>query len=552
VTMLGTLRSRLSRRDDLSTRLAALETAVDAARGRLDPALIRDADETLTRAHGRIRLSPEHTIVALAGATGSGKSSLFNRLCGLELAAVGVRRPTTSWTLACSWGPGAGDVLDWLGVPARHQVDRASALDVVAPEPDLQGLVLLDLPDHDSTEVSHHLEVERLVRLADVLVWVLDPQKYADAAVHERFLRPLASHRDVMIAVFNHIDELGSIAAAEAVADARRLLAADGLGALRLIATSATRGDGVSELRSELAKRVEQKRSSHVRVSADIDNVARRLMSATGSGEPTALSGKQRAELVDACAGAAGVPVVVAAVEEALRMRASQATGWPPTRWLSRLRPDPLRRLHLRPGMTLGTGSDVPVARSSLPSPTPVQRARVGTAVRRTADVVGASLPPAWETSLRAASVARLAGVTDALDKAVATVQLADERAPRWWSWVRALQWLLLLGAVLGACWLAALAGISYLGLPPPGDPTWLSLPVPTWLLLGGLLLGFALAATSRAVGRASARRRARRADVRLRSSVADVVDELVLGPIQVEIDAYLTCRRGLAQALKR
>jgi hypothetical protein len=25
-----------------------------------------------------------------------------------------------------------------------------------------------------------------------------------------------------------------------------------------------------------------------------------------------------------------------------------------------------------------------------------------------------------------------------------------------------------------------------------------------------------------------------------------------VLGPIQVEIDAYLTCRRGLAQALKR
>jgi GTP-binding protein EngB required for normal cell division len=550
--MLGTLRSRLSRRNDLSSRLAALETALDAARGRLDPALIRDAEETLARAHGRIRLSPEHTIVALAGATGSGKSSLFNRLCGLELAAVGVRRPTTSWTLACSWGPGAEDVLDWLGVPARHQVDRASALDAVAPEPDLQGLVLLDLPDHDSTEVSHHLEVERLVRLADVLVWVLDPQKYADAAIHERFLRPLASHRDVMIAVFNHIDELGSIAAAEAVADARRLLAADGLGALPLIATSAKRGDGVSELRSELVRRVEQKRSSQARVSADIDSVARRLLTATGSGEPTSLSGKQRAELVDACAGAAGVPVVVAAVEESLRIRASQATGWPPTRWLSRLKPDPLRRLHLRSGMTLGTASDVPVARSSLPSPTPVQRARVGTAVRRTAAVAGASLPPAWETALRAASVAGLADVTDALDRAVATVQLADDRPPRWWSGVRVLQWLLLLSAVLGAGWLAALAGISYLGLPPPGDPTWLSVPVPTWLLLGGLLLGFAVAAISRAVSRTSARRHARRADVRLRSSVAHVVDELVLGPIQVEIDAYLTCRRGLAQALKR
>jgi hypothetical protein len=57
-----------------------------------------------------------------------------------------------------------------------------------------EGVVLLDLPDHDSTEVSHHLEVDRLVQLADLLVWVLDPQKYADAAIHDRYLKPLASH----------------------------------------------------------------------------------------------------------------------------------------------------------------------------------------------------------------------------------------------------------------------------------------------------------------------------------------------------------------------
>ena len=29
----------------------------------------------------------------------------------------------------------------------------------------LDGLVLLYFPDHDSTEVSHHLEVERLVAM---------------------------------------------------------------------------------------------------------------------------------------------------------------------------------------------------------------------------------------------------------------------------------------------------------------------------------------------------------------------------------------------------
>ena len=52
--------------------------------------------------------------------------------------------------------------------------------------------MLLDLPDHDSTVAAHRLEVDRLVALVDVLVWVLDPQKYADAAIHERYLRPLA------------------------------------------------------------------------------------------------------------------------------------------------------------------------------------------------------------------------------------------------------------------------------------------------------------------------------------------------------------------------
>ena len=84
---------------------------------------------------------------------------------------------------------------------------------------DATGVVLLDLPDHDSTEVSHHLEVDRLVQLADLLVWVLDPQKYADAAIHDRYLAPLATHRDVMLVVLNHID---TVPGGPARVDARR------------------------------------------------------------------------------------------------------------------------------------------------------------------------------------------------------------------------------------------------------------------------------------------------------------------------------------------
>src|SRR5687767_13525967 len=182
---------------DVSARLDALSAAVEAARGRIDDEALASAAELAERASGRLLLSGEHTIVALAGATGSGKSSLFNRLTDLDLAGVGVRRPTTSWALACAWGPdGASELLEWMGIPPRHQVSRMSMLDPSAEAERLDGLILLDLPDHDSTEVEHHIEMDRLVRYADALVWVLDPQKYADAAIHDRYLRPLAAYRD--------------------------------------------------------------------------------------------------------------------------------------------------------------------------------------------------------------------------------------------------------------------------------------------------------------------------------------------------------------------
>lgn len=187
-------------KNDVARRLDGLTKAVEASRGRIESEILAPAEMLSDRAAERLKLSGDHTIVALAGATGSGKSSLFNSLTDLELAGVGVRRPTTSWALACAWGPdGAQGLLEWMGIPARHQVSRMSMLDHSAEDTKLDGLVLLDLPDHDSTEVSHHLEMDRLIKYADLLVWVLDPQKYADAAIHDRYIRPMASYADVKI-----------------------------------------------------------------------------------------------------------------------------------------------------------------------------------------------------------------------------------------------------------------------------------------------------------------------------------------------------------------
>ena len=535
---------------DVAVKVGGLEQAVSSARGRLDDGLVDDAAGVVERASARLRLSGEHTVVALAGSTGSGKSSAFNALAGLDLAAVGVRRPTTAWTMACAWGAtGAGELLDWLGVPKRHQVSHDSMLDNSREEPDLQGLVLLDLPDHDSTEVAHHVEVDRLVELGDMLVWVLDPQKYADAVVHDRYLKPLAAHKEILLVVLNHIDEVPTELRQSMIDDLSRLLKADGLDGVPVVATSARYGEGIPELKKVIAARVTAKKSTKARLLADVSSAAQRMQAVSGTTKPGDVARARKSELVDAFADAAGVPTVVRAVEKATKVRANRATGWPVTSWLSKLRPDPLKRLHLdlgRKGKNLTAGS-----RLSMPQATQVERARVDTAVRRVADDVSAELARPWAAAVREASVSLLPDLNDALDTAVSGTNLGVARTPIWWSAVRVLQWALILTALSGAVWLAGLALMGYLQLPASDAPDYEGFPVPTLMLLGAVAAGILLALLCRVLTGLSARSKARSADRRLRAAISEVTERLVIEPIEVEIDAYRATREGLAVALK-
>ena len=540
----------VTRGTDIGARIDGLDQATVAARGRLDDELVDDARTVVDRASGRLRLSADHTVVAIAGATGSGKSSTFNALTGLELSAVGVRRPTTSWATACVWGrEGADELLQWLGIPPRHQTTRDSMLDTVREDTALQGVVLLDLPDHDSTEVSHHLEVDRLVQLADLLVWVLDPQKYADAAIHDRYLAPLATHRGVMVVVLNHIDTVPEDRRQAMLDDVRRLLVADGLADVPVIALSAREGLGVTELRAEIAQRVSAKKMTRARLEADLKAVASRLEQASGSARSRDLPKDRVAALEDAFAEAAGVPVVVDAVERSTRLRAGRATGWPVTAWLSRFRPDPLKRLHLDLGADGRhlTGR----ARTSTPQATQIQRARVDTEVRALADDVSRDLARPWAEAVRHASVSRLPDLGDRLDRTLADTDLGVGRIPVWAGAVRFLQWLLILAAVGGAGWLATLAVLGYLQMPEPSTPDAGGFPVPTLLFVGGVALGIVLALVCRLLVRLTARRRAHAADHRLRAGVRAVAHELVVEPVEAELNAYATVRTGLARAIR-
>jgi hypothetical protein len=248
---------------------------------------------------------------------------------------------------------------------------------------------------------------------------------------------------------------------------------------------------------------------------------------------------------VASLAVAAGLPAVVAAVDAAHRHRGALAAGLPWIAWLRRLRPDPLRRLGLGP-------APQEEVRTSLPRATPVQRAQVDSAIRSLAEVTAGELPQPWPALARRTATAHEDALADRLDRAVAGADLRM-RPPAWWALARWLQRALALVTAAGAVWLAALAALGYLHL---GDvvptPDVEGIALPTALALGGLLAGLLLALLARLANGAGARRRARRARSALHARVATVADELVVAPLEAELEAHEALRRAIDAASSR
>ncbi|WP_254407296.1 YfjP family GTPase [Streptomyces sp. GMY02] len=510
----------------LRRRLDALGELLGLSRARLDGSLLAEAGRVLDEASARQRLSAHHTVVAIAGATGSGKSTLFNALAGVPISETGLRRPTTSAPIACMWSDGAAGLLDRLAIPGRLRRRPLAGGD---GDDQLQGLVLVDLPDHDSAMVHHREQVDRVLALVDAVIWVVDPEKYADAALHERYLRPLAGHAEITFVVLNQIDRLPGESADLVLDDLRRLLDEDGMAlgehgepGATVLALSALSGQGVGELRELLGRFVQERNAPARRLSADVDAAALRLRSAyVAKGRP-GLGERSREQFADRLAWAVGAVAAGEAAEREWLRNAGRACGTP---WLRLWRWYESRRM---PGYK-------PPRPPVVVEEELTARQRVEQAVRTVAEEASAGLPAPWANSVREAAARGARGLSEALDELAAKAAAPGGRPPRpaWWPAAVMAQAVMTLLQIFGGLWLVG----QIVGVLPPG------LIPPVLVMLAGIIGGPLVEWACSTAARAPARRYGQDAERRLREAAAGCGRARVLDPIAAELMRYREVR---------
>jgi len=174
----------------------------------------------MTRRQAALHYKQSHACpwVVFLGGTGTGKSTLFNAFCGKSISKTGVERPKTSGPIL--YAPTHCAVASGLAVTGINIEQR--------PEDQSEGgaatghsdrllvlthkqngdrpLVVVDTPDLDSVEGIHREIAEDFYLLADAVVFVASPEKYADE-MPCRFLAKVLEENRPLFFLLNKVQE---------------------------------------------------------------------------------------------------------------------------------------------------------------------------------------------------------------------------------------------------------------------------------------------------------------------------------------------------------
>jgi 50S ribosome-binding GTPase len=495
-----------------------------------------------TRDTARARLGFPSTayVLALAGGTGVGKSTLLNAIAGQNVSPASARRPTTS--VAVAWVPSSrgrelAGLLQWLGVTEVREHAGGALADVA----------VLDLPDFDSIALEHRERVDALLPRVDAVAWIVDPEKYKDHVMHRGYLSEFAPRIRRQIVVLNRSDLLAPGDAGRVAEDMRVQLRRDGAGDVDVLVTRAREGaGGIGELRAWLESGVEAKRVVAARVGAEAREAVRDLAAGAGvlGGTPAPLIEPARRERALSSVAKSALAVIdiaglerqaVAATRLAARRRGAGPFG------------------HLTSGIYRLTGR----ARAAADPAGFLQRwhlrGSLAPAVEPLRDLVTSKLPlvPA---SLRG-SLAALVAPAPLEDRLAQTIdqslvaEAAGFRVPgsALWPVIGAAQYVVTALLIFSALWFGSLFVIRDVPVGVVQVPYLGPVPTPVALLAGALLAGYVLATLLRLHAGWLGRRWAKRVGANVSREVGRRIGDDLL----VRLEQFEASRAALEKAVR-
>jgi energy-coupling factor transporter ATP-binding protein EcfA2 len=533
--------SGLGTSDALAGCLRATSDLVDAAE------ILGLSSAALAAAHAdgtrRVGFPGDAYVLALIGGTGVGKSSLLNALAGSMVSAASVRRPTTAEPIA--WVPRSerealAPLLEWLGVADIRSHDEVG----------LGPVAILDLPDVDSVATEHRRRVEGLLPRVDAVAWVTDPEKYADAVLHDQFLRSWLPRVARQVILVNKVDRVTSEDARRIQRDLEADLGRESRGVRRpevAVLLSSTAGEhGTDDLRAWLAAGVDAKAVVRARIAATLVATTRDLAREAGI-DPS----RQATPFLDEASRSNSIRAATAGVLRAVDLQGLEAQAIAATRASARSRgAGPLGRV--TSFVYRASGRETAVADPDRFLLRWRERGAIGPVVETIREALSApirsaspAVRPVLAGALEPAEVRR--GLERAVDRAIGGIGSLEPPSSRWWSLIGLLQTLATAGLALSAAWVV----VWILARPATGSlelPVLGPLPSPFVSLVAFVIAGYVLARLLGLHARWLGSRWAARVRGRLATAVEAEIRERAFAPLDRLEDARR--RIGAASAV--
>lgn len=488
----------------------------------------------------RDALDPRVTVIAVAGPSGTGKSTVVNTLARRNsLVPTGMHRPTTTELVAyVDAEVTAAPFLELSGIPRSVSVEFCTTRS--NPLRDSLGMVGEGHQVRSAlTQCGHPIVVEvpdtllvpeltsaasQVLETADLILWTTDSQKYADAAFHSR-ISAFPRHPNSYF-VLTHTEGLTESQLQtlnqELAAIAERIGVSPEILQISLYDESslARFRETVAELSHapEARWRGQQAAIHHAatKLGQDLELDVTGEFSTQPVQAPSVASPPSPAEtkLVDQVTQVSGLSAVEANFSKQYLRAGGFWTLWPVLNWLAGIKP--LAHVNQDNSATPGEPeADKPVGPSADPSPeqtadesatpavadsTPdlpsvapqadslnrffprVNVAGITSAARTYAATASAHRPSKWVDFAQLKAVELSGNLVSALNLALESWKFPARPARTWWRIWRLGHWFWLAALVVGLLW-SLVAGVAFLGGAGTSAAVWMVGPVPFPLL---------------------------------------------------------------------